>query len=1085
MLFAGDPLTFSAARRFMERKVNLPTGLSSAEIALKVPARIRAQSFFSAKVASAHILEGLRKEVDLVAGGQIGYAQARERLKEFLSKQGVGIPAPGAKEDGKVGELASTRRLDLILRQNTAMAHAVGQREVAEHPAVMELLPNYEYVAEMDDSTRMDHAKLNGLVLPKNDPFWKTHFPPWDFGCRCGAFDTDAPANGKSGKWADGDQIGTVVHDGQTVNLLPNESGFTFTSDPADVFADPDFASINDPDLRALVRDSWEAKAAALGLEEYRKHKDAKIADEAERKKREAAEPGIAGAEAFGATLSRTGESIGGSTGAFVATDASGQKWVLKTYRGNPVQVQNEWIANRLYAKAGVAVPEMRLARFGGELAIASKMIDGLEDLGAGRADAAARVPAVKRGFVADAWLANWDVAGLGFDNILVRPGSREYLRVDQGGALMFRAQGTPKGDAFGREVPEIRTLRDGTNPQAARVFAGVTDEDVAKQIGILRRKVKLKDVDELVRQAGMTGEPAATLASTLKARLKWLANWKPAAADPAAPALAAAPAGDLTPEMVKTIAAARLNGFEIPTDADAIEDHNVRFWHETNRAGGAVTKAILKLRGQAAKKVTATIGTKGLKPEWTDGGLSDKVVTAIKGIASRAAKGEPIDPKDIGRAVEVDIALKSARTALAAAVQAGHYAPSALADFDAHYNPWVDEIRRATAAKASLKATWNPPTKGNFAGFAEPPRISKNKAGGLEWKAGKEVRGKQISKGIARETDDVIYRGATYYDTEVDGVRVRYWPDDEKVPFALRNTMEIAAGGQDLEAVKRTYAALGKLGVPQDRSSALDREELYLHQIAYHRRDGYDAFKAAAAGAGDQAERVRKMRTQLSVMIGTDITKLPGYNPDGRYQAFGHGSKYTFRPDLQGKEWDEFRKGYRVHHKITNGDMESTIEQVLNSGGQMAPTTDKLRRGIRMGGMSPEADLGTGGASYFFTRIKKAAGAAKAGLVWDAKVVARLDAISYMDDKFGKVDDGEAGVQSRRRTGISEWRGCAPYSANETIFKNGLSLFDDLVSINCSSAAEKARVLATFRSHGYDRWPDGRSLDEVVKVAR
>ncbi len=38
---------------------------------------------------------------------------------------------------------------------------------------------------------------------------------------------------------------------------------------------------------------------------------------------------------------------------------------------------------------------------------------------------------------------------------------------------------------------------------------------------------------------------------------------------------------------------------------------------------------------------------------------------------------------------------------------------------------------------------------------------------------------------------------------------------------------------------------------------------------------------------------------------------------------------------------------------------------------GIMAQTTDKLRRGFTWGGMSPVDDMETGGASYFFTRLK------------------------------------------------------------------------------------------------------------------
>lgn len=42
-----------------------------------------------------------------------------------------------------------------------------------------------QYVATHDELTRDTHYALDGITLPRNDPFWQTHTPPWAWNCRC------------------------------------------------------------------------------------------------------------------------------------------------------------------------------------------------------------------------------------------------------------------------------------------------------------------------------------------------------------------------------------------------------------------------------------------------------------------------------------------------------------------------------------------------------------------------------------------------------------------------------------------------------------------------------------------------------------------------------------------------------------------------------------------------------------------------------------------------------------------------------------------------------------------------------------
>jgi len=51
----------------------------------------------------------------------------------------------------------------------------------------------------------------------------------------------------------------------------------------------------------------------------------------------------------------------------------------------------------------------------------------------------------------------------------------------------------------------------------------------------------------------------------------------------------------------------------------------------------------------------------------------------------------------------------------------------------------------------------------------------------------------------------------------------------------------------------------------------------------------------------------------------------------------------------------------------------------------------------------------------------------------------------------------------------------------NETIFKNGLSIFDGLAKI-VVSPNERQEVIDVFKRHGYDYLPDSRKIEDIIQ---
>lgn len=272
------PLTFDDANRWLAKRVNVPTGMTSAQLALAPDfgARVRMHAMFSARVTSTKVLDALRGEVESYVRGETDIASSRARLKTFLSRQGVApddvaraeTPPPGMDPDEwqarkRISNLASTRRLDLVLRQNAGMAHALGNRQVSMHPAVKRRYPYFRYDARSD--ARPTHAALDNLVLPKDDPFWHTHTPPWEFGCRCDLEDADLDDVQTHGtartvvrENPDGTQSGTVATAaGKTINFDAPQSGFVFRVDSA--FDKPDWDLIPDGPLKGIVMREWQS----------------------------------------------------------------------------------------------------------------------------------------------------------------------------------------------------------------------------------------------------------------------------------------------------------------------------------------------------------------------------------------------------------------------------------------------------------------------------------------------------------------------------------------------------------------------------------------------------------------------------------------------------------------------------------------------------------------------------------------------------------------------------------------------------------------------------------------------------------
>ncbi len=249
---------------------------------------------------------------------------------------------------------------------------------------------------------------------------------------------------------------------------------------------------------------------------------------------------------------------------------------------------RNQFLAANLYNFAGVSVEHTDLVeidpeKIPGGSGVGVKTVHapttaGIVDTMTTSASARKQV---NENFAIDAWLGNWDVVGLGYENLSVDKYG-EVKRTNIGGSLLYRANGQPKGAAFSDEVTEIDSLRNPhVNPSSAKVFADVTDDDIRAGVAKLEN-LSPNIIDFVVEQSGFTGAEATKLKNTLKARRQDLINkYGSNAPKPSVPDV---PATSSQPTVSNALGGAKKYTYSQKAKVQSIfAKHGVKWFNKTN----------------------------------------------------------------------------------------------------------------------------------------------------------------------------------------------------------------------------------------------------------------------------------------------------------------------------------------------------------------------------------------------------------------------------------------------------------------------------------------------------------------------
>jgi hypothetical protein len=132
-----------------------------------------AAAFTVAGAMKDDLLCDLRQSVDKAISQGISLADFRRQFKEIVAKHGwTGFTGEGSKA-------GVAWRAKVIYDTNMRQSYNAGRWQQLQQFDI------WVYRHGDSRSPRPEHLSWNGLALPKNDSWWRTHFPQNGWGCHC------------------------------------------------------------------------------------------------------------------------------------------------------------------------------------------------------------------------------------------------------------------------------------------------------------------------------------------------------------------------------------------------------------------------------------------------------------------------------------------------------------------------------------------------------------------------------------------------------------------------------------------------------------------------------------------------------------------------------------------------------------------------------------------------------------------------------------------------------------------------------------------------------------------------------------
>lgn len=146
-----------------------------------------AYKFTVAKAVELDVLNAFRSTISTAISEGQGFESWKPQIEKELTRLGWWGPRmvsdPTGAQPDRMVNFASDRRLKTTFWSNMNSARAAGQWERAQRSK--RVLPYVLYVRTTSGDPRVEHLQWVGLILPIDDPFWRSHWPPNGWQCKC------------------------------------------------------------------------------------------------------------------------------------------------------------------------------------------------------------------------------------------------------------------------------------------------------------------------------------------------------------------------------------------------------------------------------------------------------------------------------------------------------------------------------------------------------------------------------------------------------------------------------------------------------------------------------------------------------------------------------------------------------------------------------------------------------------------------------------------------------------------------------------------------------------------------------------